>query len=155
MIIQDAKRIRELSGAIATMDDDIAKIASDSLLASLIGSIPGFGKTSRAELAGEIGNIERFESEAGLAMYLGMAAMDNSSGKKVGSKTPRQVNKRAKAAMMVAVARHIACVPSSHVYYDKKRAEGKKHNQAVRALGRHLVRVIWSMIKNEREYEIR
>ncbi|SDY81730.1 hypothetical protein SAMN05421755_105123, partial [Nitrosomonas sp. Nm33] len=44
---------------------------------------------------------------------------------------------------------------SSRQYYDKKRAEGKKHNQAIRALGRHLVRVIWSMTKQGRKYEIR
>lgn len=56
-----------------------------------------------------------------------MATLDNSSGKKTGVKTPRQVNTRAKAAMMVAVARHIACVPESKTYYDKKRAEGKKY----------------------------
>ena len=57
--------------------------------------------------------------------------------------------------MMVAVARHIACVPASRTYYDKKRAEGKMHNQAIRALGRHLVRVLWSMVKQGRKYEIR
>jgi hypothetical protein len=49
----------------------------------------------------------------------------------------------------------IRCVPESKVYYEKKRAEGKSHNQAVRALGRHLVRVIWSMLKNGRDYELR
>ncbi|MDQ7058687.1 MAG: hypothetical protein Q9N62_09760 [Ghiorsea sp.] len=37
--------------------------------------------------------------------------------------------------------------------YDKKRAEGKKHNQAVRSLARHLSRVIWSLVKNKRLYE--
>ena len=62
---------------------------------------------------------------------------------------------RAKAATMVAVARHISCVPASKAYYDKKRAQGKRHNQAMRALGRHLVRVIWSMLKNGRDYEMR
>jgi hypothetical protein len=57
--------------------------------------------------------------------------------------------------MMVAVARHIECVPASRAYYDRKRAEGKKHNQAIRALGRQLVRVIWSLVKQGRKYEIR
>ena len=155
MILQDARRILALGKDIHAMDMKIAAIASGSELAQSIGSIPGFGKTSMAELAGEIGSLERFGSEAGLAVYVGMAALDNSSGKKSGAKTPRQVNIRAKAAMMVAVARHIECVPASRAYYDKKRAEGKKHNQAVRALGRHLVRVIWSMVKRGRKYEIR
>jgi hypothetical protein len=40
-------------------------------------------------------------------------------------------------------------------YYEKKRAEGKSHNQAIRALGRHLCRVIYKLLKEERDYEIR
>lgn len=155
MILQDARRILALGKDIKAMEQKIAAIATCSDLAQTIGSIPGFGKTSMAELAGEIGTLDRFETEAGLAVYVGMAALDNSSGKKSGAKTPRQINTRAKAAMMVAVARHVEYVPSSRAYYDKKRAEGKKHNQAIRALGRHLVRVIWSMVKQGRRYEIR
>jgi hypothetical protein len=54
--------------------------------------------------------------------------------------------------MMTAVARHINYVPESKIYYDKKVAEGKTHNQAVRALGRHFIRVIWSMITRQRDY---
>lgn len=155
MIRQDARRILGLAAEIKTLDHTIAAVAIDSGLAQTLVSIPGFGKTSMAELAGEIGTLERFESEASLAVYVGMAALDNSSGKKTGARAPRQINTRAKAAMMIAVARHVAHVPSSHTYYDKKRAEGKSHNQAIRALGRHLVRVIWVMVKQERKYEIR
>jgi len=46
-------------------------------------------------------------------------------------------------------------VPQSRAYYDRKRADGKTHNQAIRALGRHLVRVIWAMLRDHRDYEIR
>jgi transposase len=155
MILQDARRILALGDEIAGLDMHIKAITLDSALALTIGSIPGFGDTCRAELAGEIGTMTRFESEASLAFYVGVAALDNSSGKKQGTRTPRHVNTRAKAAMMVAVARHISCVPSSKTYYDKKRAEGKKHNQAIRSLARHLVRVIWSMVKHDRLYEVR
>ena len=152
MIIQDAKRILALQQDIQALERHIGTIAAQSTLAQRIGSMPGFGLISQAELAGEIGTLERFNSEAGLALYLGMASLDNSSGKHTGSKVPRHVNTRAKAAMMIAVARHIACVPKSKGYYEKKRSEGKRHNQAVRALGRHLVRVIWSLVKQERDY---
>jgi transposase len=155
MIQQDARRILALGEEIKAIEQQIAGIAVQSELAQIIGSIPGFGKTTMAEIAGEIGTLERFETEAGLAIYTGMAPLDNSSGKKNSTKAPRQVNTRAKAAMMVAVARHIECVPASRAYYDRKRAEGKKHNQAVRALGRQLVRVIWSLVKQGRKYEIR
>ena len=57
--------------------------------------------------------------------------------------------------MMTTVARHIGCVPESRAYYDRKREQGKTHNQAIRALGRHLVRVIWAMLRDGRDYEIR
>ena len=105
-------------------------------------------------MAGEIGTIERFRNEASLALYLGMAALDHSSGKFRGSKPPKHVNARAKAAMMIAVDHHRKLVPQSQRYYEKKRAEGKKHNQAIRALGRHLCRVIFKMLSQQRLYQI-
>jgi len=155
MIVSDAKRILELLEEIAALDAAIEELSQESELARRLDSIPGFGKISSAELAGEIGTFDRFASEASLALYLGMCPLDRQSGQFQGSKRPRQVNRRAKAAMMVAVARHIEKVPESRAYYEKKRAEGKKHNQAVRSLGRHLVRVMWSMISQGRDYELR
>ena len=155
MIVSDAKRILELLKEIAALDKAIEELSQESELARRIDSIPGFGKTSAAELAGEIGTFDRFTSEASLALYLGMCPLDRQSGQFHGTKSPRQVNRRAKVAMMTAVARHIERVPESRAYYEKKRAEGKKHNQAVRALGRHLVRVMWSMLSQERDYELR
>ena len=118
-------------------------------------SIPGFGYVCASELAGEIGTVGRFGKEGSLALYIGMATLDNSSGKHQGSKRPRQVNTRAKAAMMTALDRHRKYVPESQRYYEKKRAQGKRHNQAIRALGRHLSRIIYKMLKEEREYQLR
>ena len=153
MISEDAKRILELKEKIDSLEAHMKKLIEQSSLANLIKSIPGFGIVCAAEISGEIGTIKRFDSESGLAIYLGMAPLDNSSGKYKGTKSPRQVNKRAKAAMMVAMGHHIRKVAESKAYYERKRAEGKKYNQALRSLGRHLVRVIWSMVKNNRCYE--
>jgi transposase len=155
MIVIDAQRVLELKGQIQALDQTIAALVRRSEMARRIDTIPGFGSTCSGELAGEIGALERFASEASLAVYLGMATLDNRSGDSDGTKPPRQVNMRAKAAMMVAVARHVEQVTTSRAFYGKKRAQGKTHNQAVRALGRHLVRVIWSMLKHGRDYELR
>jgi len=155
MIIEDAKRILELRHQIHVLDGAMEELAQGSEIARRLSTIPGFGKTSTTELAGEIGSLERFRSEASLALYVGMCPLTHQSGQMSRTRSPRQVNRHCKAAMMTAVARHIDCVPESKAYYDRKRAEGKKHNQAVRALGRHLVRVIWSMLKNGRDYELR
>ena len=152
MIIADAQRVLDLLGQVQAIEKQIATIGASSTIASRIVTIPGFGPLSAATLAGEIGNLERFEAETSLALYSGMTRLDNSSGQFTGSKNTRQVNTHLKTAMMAAVARHIDNVPESKAYYDKKKAEGKTHNQAVRALGRHLIRVIWSMLKNDRDY---
>jgi transposase len=155
MIQEDARRILELREKIKGLETKMAEIAKNSTIAKLLRSIPGFGAISTAELAGEIGTIERFGSEGSLALYLGMATLDNSSGKYQGTKPPKHVNTRAKAAMMTAIDRHRKYVPESQRYYEKKRTQGKGHNQAIRALGRHLSKIIYKMLKEEREYERR
>jgi transposase len=155
MIIEDAKRILELHHQIHVLDGVMEELAQGSEIARRLSTIDGFGKTSTAELAGEIGLLDRFDSEASLALYVGMCPLTHQSGQMSRTRSPRQVNRHCKAAMMTAVARHIACVPESRAYYDRKRAQGKTHNQAIRALGRHMVRVIWSMLKSERDYELR
>jgi transposase len=154
MIQQDAARILELKQQIKALEEQMAHVAESSSIASQLASIPGYGAVCSAELAGEIGTIERFRGEASLALYLGMATLDKSSGKFRGSKAPKHVNTRAKAAMMIAVDHHRKRVPQSQRYYERKRAEGKKHNQAIRALGRHLCRVIFKMLSQERPYWI-
>ena len=153
MVIRDGKRILELISEISSLEKQIETLTQSSMLASRLRTIGGFGVVCAAELAGEIGTVDRFESEASLALYLGMAVLDNSSGKYSGTKESKHVNYHAKMAMMTATARHIPTSTQSKLYYEKKRKEGKRHNQAVRSLGRHMVRVIWSMIKKERDYE--
>lgn len=155
MIQEDARRCLELDEKIKRLRTKIAEIAQDSKIAKTLRSIPGYGAVCTSELAGEIGTIDRFTSEGSLALYLGMSTLDNSSGKYQGTKAAKQVNTRAKAAMMIGVDRHRKYVAESQRYYEKKRAEGKKHNQAIRALGRHLCRIIYRMLKDEREYEVR
>jgi transposase len=155
MLIEDAYKMLELRALIKSLDDTMEALCEESEIGGLLKTIPGFGKTSCAELAGEIDDIRRFESEASLAMYLGMAPLDNASGVYRGSKSPKQINRRAKKAMMTAVDRHRANVTESQVFYDKKRKQGKKHNQSVRALGRYLTKVIFKMLIENRAYEIR
>jgi transposase len=155
MIIRDAKRIYNLIGEITELEKKIELLSLESEISCRLKTIGGFGKICAAELAGEIGTIERFASEASLALYVGMAVLDNSSGKYDGTKGSKHINYHAKSAMMTAIARHIATSDQSRVYYDKKRKEGKRHNQAVRSLGRHMVRVIWSMLKKQRDYEVK
>lgn len=155
MLQQDIKRIIELSTMIKSLDKRITVVLEQSEIGTRLQSIHGFGIHSSAQLAGEIGDIRRFKKEGSLALYMGMVALDNSSGKYKGSKVSKQVNTHAKRAMMVAVDRHRSGNEQSNDYYKKKRFEGKKHNQAVRSLGRHIARVIFKMLTENRDYYVK
>ena len=155
MIIEDVRRVLELRVTIKALEVRCDELMEKSQIGKLIETLPGFALVCSSELAGEIGTIDRFASEGSLALYIGMANLDNSSGNMRASKNPTHVNARAKAAMMVGVDRHRKLIPESQRFYEKKRAQGKKHNQAIRALGRHLCRVIFRMLKQGRPYEVR
>jgi hypothetical protein len=49
----------------------------------------------------------------------------------------------------------IRYVQESKTYYEKKRAEGKDHNHALRCLARQLIKVIFKMLKEDRDYIVR
>ena len=155
MIYDDAIRLLELKDKINALTKQIDLLNDDSKIATKLQTIPGFATISAGELAGEIGTLKRFESEASLALYLGMTNLDNSSGKQKGSKRNLATNRHAKNAMITATMKHVMYTEESKKYLQKKISEGKRYQQAIRSIGRHLVRVIWSMIQNERSYEIR
>jgi hypothetical protein len=71
-----------------------------------LNSLPRFGVICASELTGKISTIDRFASEYSLALDLGMANLDNSSGRFQGSKALKQVNKYATSAMMATVDKH-------------------------------------------------
>jgi hypothetical protein len=43
--------------------------------------------------------------------------------------------------------------PASRAYYDRKRAEGKRHTQAVLALARRRLNVLWAMLRDGTLYQ--
>jgi hypothetical protein len=81
MIIDDARRILALKDDIKVLELRCKTLMQESQAAPLIDSIPGFAVICASELAGEIGTIDRLASERSLALYLGMANLDNCSWK--------------------------------------------------------------------------
>lgn len=154
MIQADAQRMLDLRVEIAALEEQIAGSTEQSGIARRLLSLPGMGSVCASELAGEIGNAARFDREASLAVYLGVAPLDRSSGKRVGAKLPRQINPRARDALLIATVHHLRAVPASRAFYERKRTEGKTHMQALRAVARHLVRIIHSMLTHDRDYHL-
>ena len=78
MIIDDTKRILALLEVIATIKKELEPLCEQSNLAVTIVSISGFGLISSAEVSREIGDLNSFTQDMNLALYLGMAPLDNS-----------------------------------------------------------------------------
>jgi len=155
MIYEDAKRLLELKAQLAALKKQMQAHIERSSMALRIQSLIGFSTITAATLAGEIGTLDRFAGERSLAVYLGMANLDKSSGKYQGSKQSLSTNHHAKKVMIAAIMQHARHVEESKQYLQKKIAEGKKYQQAIRSIGRHLVRVLWSMITQERDYIVK
>jgi transposase len=45
--------------------------------------------------------------------------------------------------------------PESRAFYERKRAEGKRHTQALIALARRRVNVLWAMLRDGTTFETR
>ncbi|MFE8073482.1 transposase [Marinobacteraceae bacterium S3BR75-40.1] len=116
-VVDDARTILALDERIAVLDADIEQLCVQTAAAQIVRSIPGFGATGVAELIGEIGTFARFRTEAGLAVYVGMAPLDQSSGVRNKGKKPKSINTRCQLALMTCIVRHMACRKPGQIYF--------------------------------------
>ena len=79
--------------------------------------------------------------------------MSRDSGKYVGHRRrPRGGNKRLKNVLYHAAFVAARSDPRCRAFYERKRAEGKRHHQAVIALARRRTDVIYAMLKHGTPY---
>ena len=152
IILSYSRRILELKEEIEILDKKLEEIGERSFDVKRLKTIPGVGTKLSSRLIGEIGDINRFKTERQLAVYCGVACVDNISGKQKMTKVVYKANKICKATMIEIAGCTIRYVAESRAYYAKKRAEGKKHNHALRCLARQLIKVIFKMLKEDRNY---
>lgn len=115
--------------------------------ADLILSMPGMGAALTAEFIALVGRIDRFGSADALAAAAGLAPVLRQSGKSRLLRRAHGGDKALKRVFYQAAFTSIAR-PDSRAFYDRKRAEGKRHHQAVIALARRRVNVLWALLKS-------
>jgi len=155
IIFSYAKRILELQKEIEDIDRKLDEIGEKNKEVNHLKTIPGVATKLASRLIGEIGDINRFPTEKQLAVYCGVACVNNDSGKITKAKAVYKANKICKQTLITMAGGGIRLNPQSNTYYLKKRAEGKTHNHALRCLARQLIKVIYRMLIEEREYIIR
>lgn len=123
--------------------------------AEIILSMSGFGVTLGAEfLAATGGDMGAFDSVDRLAGVAGLAPVPRDSGRISGNlQRPRRYNRRLLRACYLAALASIRSDPASRTYYNRKRAEGKRHTQAVLALARRRLNVLWAMLRDHTTYQ--
>jgi transposase len=123
-------------------------------LTKVLISMPGVGVRTAARVVLEIGDGSSFPSAAHLAAYAGLAPTTRRSGTSIrGEHAPRGGNRRLKSALFLSAFAAIRFDPLSRAYYNRKRAEGKRHNAALLCLARRRCDVLYAMIKNHALYE--
>jgi len=153
IVAELATEVLRLGERLAALDDEIGRAFFAHPQAEAILSLPGFGVRLGAELLVEVGQLARFPSAGHLAAYAGLAPVSRDSGKYVGHHSrPRGGNKRLKNVLYQAAFVAARCDPRCRAFYERKRAEGKRHHQAVIALARRRTDVIYAMLRHGETY---
>ncbi|MGW0885569.1 IS110 family transposase [Streptomyces sp. NPDC002671] len=151
-----AKEVLALNQQIAELDKAIEARFRDHQAFEVITSMPGLGIILGAEfLAATGGDMAVFGTADRLAGFGGVAPVPRDSGKISGNlRRPRRYNRRLQRVFYASALFSIRHCEESRRFYDRKRAEGKRHTQAVLALARRRVNVLWALLRDGRRYEL-
>jgi transposase len=149
-----AKRIAEL----AALRKDIAARAETMLkdhpTFQALCSMPGVGIKTAVAFIVHV-DIACFDNVSKLASYAGIAPRTHQSGTSIkGESAGRAGNKALKNALFLSAFASLRSDPLSREYYDKKRAEGKKHNAAVICLARRRLKIMYAIARDQRLYKM-
>ncbi len=150
-----AKEVMVLNQQIAEVDKLIEARFRDHPSFEVITSMPGLGVILGAEfLAATGGDMVVFGTPDRLAGFGGVAPVPRDSGKISGNlRRPQRYNRRLQRVFYTSALFSIRYCEDSRRFYDRKRAEGKRHTQAVLALARRRVNVIWALLRDGRCYQ--
>lgn len=143
---------KELDSKIKTVETKI--LDEYKKTGSHIHTIPGVGMISAAGIYCEIGNIVKFNNGSQLTAYAGLDCSRYQSGEseytghmvKHGSSYLREY-------LMNCAETTLIHNPAMYDYYLKKRTEGKVHRVALSHLAKKLVRIIFSLEKNNTDFD--
>ncbi len=151
-----ARSVLALKQRVDELDGEIGRRFFARPEARVLASFPGMGPILGAEFLVAVGDVSAFGSPDRLAAYAGLVPAARDSGKRVGNhRKGRGGNKVLKRVFYQSAFSSMRAVPESRAFYDRKRAEGKRHTQAVIALARRRVNVLWAMLRDGATFEAR
>ncbi len=142
-IRRTAERLRLTLQQAEALAEEIRQLAAVHF--APLTQLCGVQLLTAGALAGILGPGARFKSEAQLAMYAGVAVVERASAGVIRHRLNRGGNRR-----LNAILYRIALAPArgsndAGAYLARRRAEGKRWREAMRALKRHLIRAMWRL----------
>jgi transposase len=156
LVARLARQLLELDREIKDLGKQLGERFAEHPSSGPITSVDGFGPILGAQLlAGTGGDLQAaFRSSGHLAAYAGLAPVPRDSGRVRGNlHRPQRYHRGLRRVFYLAALSAIKRPDGpSRVFYLRKRGEGKRHTQALIALARRLVDVIWALLRDSREF---
>lgn len=149
---QTIRLVKSIQAEIDALDAQIKLVMQE--LNSPIMSIPGISFTLGAIILAEIGDIQRFSNPSKLLAFAGMEPSTYQSGKFNASHTP--MVKRGSTYLRWAILQAVRLVAMRDItfknYLSNKQTQDKHYYVAISHTGKKLIRLIHSLLKNNRSY---
>ena len=148
---------RDLVAEVREVDARLAKLSGQMSQAlaehgSRLPEVDGIGPVVAARLLGRTGRAGRFPTSSAFASYAGVAPVEVASADRARHRLPRGGDRQLNLALHIVALTQVRMRDSlGRAYYDRKIAEGKTRNEAMRCLKRRLADHVWRiMIADER-----
>ena len=146
--------MRALEKQIKVLDKQIEQIFA--VLPNTLTSVPGIGKVYSAGIIAEIGDVNRFQSQASVAKYAGLVWKQHQSGELEAQNTRliKSGNRFLRYYLLEAANSVRRCDSEFRRYYDLKYKQVNKyqHKRALALTARKLVRLVFRLLKEGRNY---
>ena len=144
--LDEIVRIRELTLKARELEREI-KVRMRMIAPSLL-AVPGCAELTAGKIFGEVAGVDRFRSDAALALHAGAAPLEASSGERSRHRLNRRGNRQLNAALHRIAVTQLRIHEPAKLYVKRKMAEGKTKREALRCLKRHLARVVFNALSN-------
>ena len=132
------------------------KKAADKELKALVAAtgtglldLHGIGPSGAARLLVEVGDITRFPDRNHFASWTGTAPIDASSGDHVRHRLSRGGNRQINRVLHIMATVQLRNPTEGRAYFDRRKANGKSSNEAMRCLKRRLSDAVYRVMVND------
>ena len=153
IIAELAGNVLRLDERLKSLDDQIEEVFQQHPQAAIIQSMPGFGPFLGASLLVGAGDLRAFPNAGHLAAAAGLVPVPNDSGRRTGNlHRPLRYSRPLRHVCYLSAQTSMMRAGPNRDYYLKKRAHGRTHSQAVIALARRRIDVLWALLRENRTW---